>query len=441
MSFSRAISRATTSCFCLAAFFPTLLCAQTPPDPSRIPGAGKLAKVSVVGTQRFSEEAAVSATALVPGQDILREDMQAAADRLSSLGVFQNVRYNFRSQQDKVELVFQVDDAPLVPAFFDNFPWFTDEELVAAIRQATPLFNDMLPPAGLVLEQATEAIAKLLPERRIQGTVQRELIGQIYADGMMMRFRLEGPSLKVGQVQFQNEIAAADSRLRIQAQELVGKPYSRFAVEMFVNEHVRPLYDERGLLRAAYGRPQARFTGDPNKPLADNVLVLIPIEPGAVYRWGGVTWQGNAAFGPVALNSFVPFPSGEPANGVRIAQLWHKIEDEYGRRGYIEAKVLPAARYDETQKRVHYEVTITEGSIYRMGELVITGLSALAQRKLREAWTLQKGAVFSRAYFQEFLSSCENKKVFADYVVHYDEVGHLLQPKPDGTVDVLIDFK
>lgn len=425
----------------MSANFGAALCAQNPPDPSRVPGTGKLAKVSIAGSHRFAEEAVISATALVPGQDIRSEDMQAAADRLSSLGVFQNVRYNFRSQQDKVELVFQVDDAPLVPVFFDNFPWFTDEELIVAIRRATPLFNGMVPPAGVVLEQATDAIRKLLPERKVPGAIQRELIGQIYGEGMMMRFSIEGPSLKVGQVQFQNEIAAADPRLRIQAQELVGKPYSRFAVEMFINEHVRPLYDERGHLRAVFGPPQARFTGDPNKPLPDNVLILIPIEPGATYRWGGVTWQGNAAFGPAALQAFVPFPTGEPANGVRITRFWHTIEDEYGRRGYIDVKVLPVARFDETQKRVHYDVQITEGQIYRMGELVITGLSALAQRKLREAWTLTKGAVFSRAYFEGFLASCENKKVFGDYVVHYDEVGHLLQTKPDGTVDVMIDFK
>ncbi|MBI3405950.1 MAG: hypothetical protein HY046_10890 [Acidobacteria bacterium] len=175
--------------------------------------------------------------------------------------------------------------------------------------------------------------------------------------------------------------------------------------------------------------------------MADKVLVLIPIEPGAAYRWGGASWQGNAAFGPAALDAFIPFPAGEPANGVKITQLWQKIESEYGRRGYIEAKLKPSPDYDESQKRVRYNVLVEEGSIFHMGELVITGLSPLAKRKLTEAWTLQKDATFNRVYFEEFLASCENKKVFGDYVLHYDEVGHLLVPKPDKTVDVLIDFK
>ncbi|MBI3405949.1 MAG: hypothetical protein HY046_10885 [Acidobacteria bacterium] len=148
------------------------------------PGNGKLAKVNVAGSTRFPEEAVVAAAGLAIGQEISRETMQSAADRLSALGVFKNVRYNFRSQKDHVELVIQVDDVPLVPVFYDNFPWFTDEELNAAIKSVAPLFNGLIPPSGGMLDAGTEAIQKLLPTRKIPGTIQRELIGQINGDGM-----------------------------------------------------------------------------------------------------------------------------------------------------------------------------------------------------------------------------------------------------------------
>jgi len=407
-----------------------------------MPGAGKLAKVSIVGSQRFPEEAVIAALGLAIGQDVTREQMQAAADKLSILGAFRNVRFNFRTNKENIELVFQVDDAELVPVFFDNFPWFTDEELHAAIQKATPLYAGMLPPAGALVERAAEAIQNLLPERKLEGKVTHELIGRIDSDGMMHRFVLEGPALKVGEIQFPEPIAAADPAVRALAQDLTGKPYSRFAVELFVREHVRPLYEARGHLRAVYRRPLARFTGDPNKPLPDSILVIVPIDPGAAYRWGGVSWAGNAAFGDAALNAFVQFPTSEPANGVRVDQLWETIKTEYGRLGYIGAKITALPAYDETQKRVHYDVQIDEGPVFRMGELVITGLSPLAKRNLQQAWTLEKGAVFNNTYFQEFLVSCENKKVFGDYVVNYDGVGHLLDRKMDSkTVNVLIDFK
>jgi len=406
------------------------------------PGTGKLSKVSILGSQRFPEETVVAALNLSLGQQMDHLQMQAAADRLSTFGVFRNVRFNYRSNKEKVELVFLVEDADLVPVFFDNFPWFTDAELNAAIQSATPLYAGLLPPAGAVAERATEAIQKLLPERKISGTVTRELVGRIEGAGMMMRFVLEGPSLKIGQIQFPDPIAAADPGVKALAQDLIGKTYSRFAIELFVREHVRPLYEARGHLRADYQRPLARFTGDPNKPLPDTILVIIPIVPGGIYRWGGVTWQGNAAFADLALNAFVQFPSSEPVNGLRIEHLWETIKTEYGRLGYIDTTLVPQPTYDEAQKRVTFSVQVNEGAVFRMGELVITGLSPLAKRKIQQAWTLPAGAVFNETYFLEFLAACESKKVFEDYVVHYDEVGHLLDRKPETrTVNVLIDFK
>ncbi len=420
----------------------TAVSSQAPPDPNAVPGTGKLAKVTIQGSTRFPEEKVVAAAGLTLGQDVRREDMQAAADKLVATGLFQNVRYNFRSQKEKVDLTLQVDDAQLYPVFYDNFPWFTDDELNAAIRAAAPLFDGSLPGNGNVLVAASEALQKLLPRENINGAIRSEILGQIDGDGMMLRFTVEGPSLKIGAVQFQEKLAAGDAAVQTQAQELVGKPYSRMTIALFVREHVRPLYDERGHIRAAYPPPTARFTGDPNKRLPDNVTVFIAIEPGPVYRWGGVTWQGNSAFGPSALDSYVPFPPGEPANGVRLAKLWFTVLEEYGRRGYIEAKITPTPRFDDAQLRVHYEVKLQEGPLYRMGDLIITGLSALAKRKIEEAWTLEKGAIFNDVYFREFLASCESKKIFGDYVVHYDEVGHLLDTKPETkTVNVMLDFK
>jgi hypothetical protein len=76
-----------------------------------------------------------------------------------------------------------------------------------------------------------------------------------------------------------------------------------------------------------------------------------------------------------------------------------------------------------------------------MGELVITGLSVVAERKIREAWGIAKGTTFDRAYFEEFLESGV-KRAFADYVVHYQEIGRWLRTNPDArVVDVLLDFR
>jgi hypothetical protein len=52
--------------------------------------------------------------------------------------------------------------------------------------------------------------------------------------------------------------------------------------------------------------------------------------------------------------------------------------------------------------------------------------------------------LFDKAKYEEFLTKLQahSTEIFKDLPIHYDEVGHWLQPdEAKGTVDVLLDFK
>jgi outer membrane protein assembly factor BamA len=410
--------------------------------PQQNPSAtGKLAAIKVTGSHRYRGADIAAASGLHVGDSVTREEIDAAANRLLQLGPFTSAYYQFTNSAEGLRLEFQLEDALAVPVSFDNFPWFTDAELTDAIKQAVTLFDGTAPEQGTILETMTQALQKLLAARGIHATVERTLMAQPASDQMMQQFRVEGASLRIQAVQFGDALASQSSRLRDRLFEIVGKPYSRFAVELFAHEQVRPLYLERGHLRARIGEPKVRFSGEPNRPLPDSVIVIVPIDPGPAYRWGGVTWSGNEVFNSVALDEFVALKRDEAANGVKIAGAYLHVRDEYGRRGYLDVKLDPKLLYDDAAQRASYAVTFTEGVQYRMGELVITGLSLTAERKLREAWRLPRGQIFDRVYFDEFLATGV-KQAFADYVVNYNEVGHWLRTEPSTrTVDVLLDFK
>ncbi|MFZ0879836.1 MAG: POTRA domain-containing protein, partial [Candidatus Acidiferrales bacterium] len=103
--------------------------------------SGTLVKFNVTGSQRFSAAQIEAAAGLKPEQAIRKEDLQAAANVLAQSGVFANVQYRYSTQGKDVTIEFQVTEAPAIRVSFDNFPWFTDDELVTSLKASIPLFD------------------------------------------------------------------------------------------------------------------------------------------------------------------------------------------------------------------------------------------------------------------------------------------------------------
>lgn len=404
----------------------------------------KIAEISVTGTRKFPIEQIVSASGLKPGDVVTAEQIRGAADSLAALGLFSTVNYRFSSKGNAISLEFQVREAPTVPVSFDNFPWFTDSEIAEAVRREVGLFTGEAPESGTMLDEITDAIEKLLSSRKIQGTIAHQLIAPPAGDGMIMQFRVEGPGIKIHSVQFGDPVAADSERLKDRLSDLESQPYSRFAIEVFENEQVRPLYVSKGRLRAQIGPPQPRLAANPDAPGGSTVEINIPISPGPVYLWKSESWHGNTAVSSASLDELIGMRPGDVADGTRIEEAWQNIESEYGKHGYLDVKLTQQPDYDDTAHRISYRVNIAEGPQYHMGEMIITGLSLDAEKRLRNTWQLPSGQVFDNGYFEKLLKvlAKPSHEIFGDIPVHYTECGHWLRSNTDRrTVDVLLDFK
>ena len=408
------------------------------------PKTSQIGRISAVGTVKFPADQVITASGLKIGDVVSVEQIQAAADRLAALGIFSTVNYHFSSVGEKISIEFQVQEAHTVPLYFDDFPWFTDEEIAAAIRQEVGLFAGESPESGLMVDQIAGELDKLLASRHVKGELTHQLVAPPTGDGMILQFRVEDPGLRIQSVQFGDPLAADSERLKDRVPDIKGQPYSRFAIEVFENEQVRPLYASKGYLRPKIGPPQSHTEGNSDNPGGSSIDVLIPVTPGPLYSWNGVTWKGNLAVPPANLDGEVGIKTGEVADGTKIEALWRDVELEYGKRGYLDAKIDAQPDFDDTAHRVSYHVNIVEGPQYRMGEMVVTGLSLDAEKRLRKAWQLTPGQIFDNAYFEKLLTvlAKPNAEIFGEMPIHYTQCGHWLRPDADRhTVDVLLDFK
>jgi outer membrane translocation and assembly module TamA len=404
-------------------------------------GSSPLLAVQVTGSARFQSEQIASATGLQPGTSVTREDIQAGADRLAKLGSFSSVQYRYSTLGAGIKVEYQVKDAAEIPAAFDNFPWFSDAELAAGIKNAVPLFDGMVPAQGGVLDEISTAIQKMLDAKGLHVRVGHALSVSGVGDQQVQLFSAEGDALNVAAIEFSDGLASSDRTIGDRAIDLLGKPFSRSTIEIFELEQVRPVYLEHGFLRVKFDPPAAHFAGDAKSALPNKLVIEAPIEPGPTYTWGGVTWKGNYSIPAEILDDFVKLKTGDLADGMKIESAWEGVRNIYGQRGYLDAKVDAAPAFDDAGKRVAYTVSVDEGPQYHMGNLVLTGLSLDGEKRIRSAWTMAPGAVFNKSVYDEFVDTGIHK-AFVGSPYRYEKIGRFLQENPqESKVDVLLDFQ
>jgi len=401
-------------------------------------GTARLAVVHITGSKKFTSDQIVAATSLRVGAQVGRDDLQHTADDLAKSGRFASVQYRFATSDDGVTAEYQVTDAPSVPIWFDDFPWFTDDELTAALKKSLPLFDGTAPEGGALLDQISDEIQGQLTMHGLHASVTHALTTLPGSDDHVQQFRTEDAALNIASVDFGDDLAKTDRSVQSRLSDLVGEKYSRAAVALFEFEQVRPVYYSHGFLNAKFASISAHVVDSGGNP---RVAVIAPVVPGPAFTWRAPEFSGNSAVSTLELDTLVPLHEGDIANGVKMESGWEAIRNAFAERGYLDIVLTPTPHFDDSAKTVAYSVAITEGPQYHMGKLVLTGLSLEGEKRIRAAWKIPAGAVFDRSVYEEFATN-GIREAFSGLPFHYERIGRVLQENHnDSTVDVMIDFQ
>jgi outer membrane protein assembly factor BamA len=403
-----------------------------------------LREVHTEGLKVLTEPDVASLSGLTIGSQVGRKELQDGADALVRTGLFSNVNFSFATHAETVTLTFRVEENPQIPVSYDNFPWYSDSELNDAIHKDLPFFAGKLPLAGAAVERASGSLKAFVAARDPNAQIEHLVIANPLGDGSVQQFRIDGPSPQIASVEFSDPNLTQNLAVKSHLPEIVGKPYSRLSIDVFLGEQIRPIYQQAGYLKAQIGPAEVRLSGSPTQKFPEQIPVFIPSQPGAVYSFKGEEWSGEKVLSSITLTNDLGLKPGVIADGMAIESAWDRIEEEYGHRGYLDVKLKPTAIYDDTAHTVSYSVSIVEGPQYKYAGLTISGMSLAGERMIREAWPLKEGEVFDKTAFEQILTKMEthHEAVFKDLAVHYDAVGHWLQTDPaQSTVQVLLDFK
>jgi outer membrane protein insertion porin family len=404
------------------------------------PSARQLIAIKVTGSKRFPEQAIAAATDLQIGRRVDDDDFKRAARRLGDTGVFTDVGYSFSYSSAGTKVEFHVTDADkFVPVRFEDFVWFSDEELMRRIKEHAPLFDGQLPLFGKLADEVSDVLQAMLVEQSIPGHVEYERAGKSDGPVDSIVYRVSDVVIQIRNVEFTgagpDELAALKSASR----RVFDREYSRTVLNALVQRQLLPVYCERGYLKASFGPPEPKVVKQPSAQGDDSIRnltivdVYFAITPGQQYKLKAVEWSGNHEFPTDKLQKMVRAQPGEAVNMVRIDDNLKDVQKLYGSHGYVTATIAANAVFDDANSTAIIRLDVKEGFLYHMGDLEFRGLDNSLTAKLRNAWKIRPGEVYDSTYLSEYLPAAQ-KLLPRNF--DWDVSSHVTANQRDKTVDV-----
>jgi outer membrane protein assembly factor BamA len=377
--------------------------AKPKPKPKTQPQSFSLSKITFTGLKEFEMARAIETSGLRKGQKAAIQDVEAAAKMLLQTGFFGSVGYQYADKKRGMELEFQVEEAKgFLPCVFDNFVWFSNEELVKTIRAKVPLFKGSVPQLGTAKQDVTKALQDLLRARKIPGTV-RLLLNADLKQGKLTSclIRVTDINLPIRQLQFRGAGCISETVLQEKAKFLTGQQYSKKNITEFVSETLVPLFKKKGYFRVQFRDPAVEIQSSSASEFGINVI--LDVIEGEGYRWDKAVWIGDLPLAPEELDRIIGMKSGDIADSIRIDEGISSISRELQRRGYLEARTKETPEFNDAAGTIKYNIQLFAGPKYTMGSLTFKGVPDKIANKLRSKWKTHPGENFDALYPEEFV--------------------------------------
>lgn len=367
-------------------------------------GQNVIDQILVEGTTRFSKAQISLASGLKAGQPADDPVLSAAADRLAKTGEFSEVVYRYATLNGKMTVTFKVTDDPkTLLCTFDNFVWFSPDEMERAVRAEVPLYDARMPFDSEVPRAVAQALEHLLAQRHISGPVTFVAAAKaIGAPPTEIRFSAQGNLPQITSVEFTGGPLGPEF-FTVQRGRLVGHPFSAAYAHLMAANDLDTIYHNHAYLRAHFNDAQVTFVPGASEADPGGVKVVFTVTPGEQYMWHGTDWQGNNVYAAADLDGNLAMKDGEPAAADKISAGEDAVRQSYGKRGYITAALSARQNLNDAAHLVHYSYQVKEGSQYRMGAFNVVGFDDGTAQRIRKLWQLKSGEIYDASYIKEFM--------------------------------------
>jgi outer membrane protein insertion porin family len=356
----------------------------------------------------------LAVSGLESGQLLNANSLGNAAQHLLDTGLFSDATIDYTGTGMRRGIVVDLKPIPLdklLPASFENFVWFTPDELTAGIHAHVPLYRGVASDAGTLPDDIQSALQQMLVAKGINATLSHSILEPTNEHPIrVISFRIDEPSVRiltahVSMVAPQGAAAALTPGLQ-QALNLAPRhPFNEGLSGLTLEDILLDPFRRAGYIQSSLDNLQRTVAPSPTDPKIFLVTYTARIVTGDPWKISTLTWNPTPLYSAADFARDTKLHPGDLANDTALLNLEGLISAAYLSHGYLDVYLLPHPVPDTTANTVAYTLEPIPGDIYHLHTATPTGLSPKALQEFNSAWQMKPGDVYNPDYVASFIKA------------------------------------
>ncbi len=374
---------------------------------------GPLVKViEIQGNRKISTDTISSKIESKVGNVFSKNTVQDDIKKLYGIGYFDDVQVEIDSFEGGVKLIFIFIEKPTITSLdFQGNKEFEAKDL----KEKITLTSGAIANLSLITDNVQQLIQFYQSEGYwLAGVVP--IIREISEDAVALTFRIEeGEKVKIREVNVEGNKAVKAKKIKKVMKTrkwwffsfLTGSGiFEKEQIKQDI-ERIREFYHSKGYIFVAISEPEIRLSDD-----RKGLFLTISVSEGDQYKVGDLKIEGNTVFPTSMLSEDMEIVSGQIFNRSALRRDIDRIIDLYMEKGYARADINPIVNVDEDGKIAHLTLSITEGDIFRIGRVNISGNTKTRDKVIRREVRLDEGDIFNKKLIKRSYQRINNLNYF-----------------------------
>jgi outer membrane protein assembly factor BamA len=371
---------------------PSLAQKKVPPQAIRFQGA-----------PQYTQQELLAAAGLKPDARLNSSEVKAHAKQLNDTGVFKEVKFTSNS---KTLLFTLTPSSQLYPMHLENVPITPDKELDSRLHERFPLYRNLLPASGSMVEGICRTFEEMLAAKGAKSSVKAALTGGLGAQKLTaVNFSVVSPAVHIGRIQLAGVSPTMQAKASLLASGQTGNSFDTENTAIGLQRVFEEFYKDQG-----YAAVQVEVAQVSPLAVSDQSIDIpyaITIKEGGIYKLGNIDLPAGALVTRADIEKILakqPPGSGRPLDLFVVA-----VRNAYNASGYLDCSVVLHPSFNEAAHIVNYSLEIAPGTQYRLASVKFDGAPDAMAAKLKLAWKMAPGDVFNEGYVSSFAAMAQKK--------------------------------